>query len=309
MPTRPPTTPAVANALTTLALILLTLLALVACVAAVYRLRCTAEAASSPLVRLQGWLVAAVGLGAAGIYVYRWLGENGRWQPLVAHVDGLLLIAALLAAAVLFIQARPRLFGLSAFALPLLTLILAWAICASAWTYRPFDLQTLHPVWRAVHLGGVYLGTLGAAVAAGAGGMYLYVRSRLKRKAELASIVKLASLETLEGLIIRAATLGFLLLTVGLVSGLVILSDETAGLDGSYLAVKLTLAGTAWAVYALVMNVRYASSFRGARAAWLSIAGLALLLATYGVVTALPDGPTSTPAPADRAAVAAEEAR
>src|SRR5690606_12443076 len=131
--------------------------------------------------------------------------------------------------AILFIQARPRLFGLSAFALPLLVLILAWAICASAWTYRPFDLQTLHPVWRAVHLGGVYLGTLSAAVAAIAGGMYLYVRSRLKRKAGLTSAVRLASLETLESLNIRAATLGFLLLTVGLASGAVILSDEGAG--------------------------------------------------------------------------------
>ena len=44
----------------------------------------------------------------------------------------LVLIAALFGSAVLFLQRKPRLEALSAFALPLLALLLAWAVCASA---------------------------------------------------------------------------------------------------------------------------------------------------------------------------------
>jgi ABC-type uncharacterized transport system permease subunit len=270
----------------TLSLIVMTVLSLAACVVAFRRLRHPGEnRVASPI---QQGLVSLIGAGAAALFVYRWLAVHNRWQPLTAHLDGLLLLAVLFAAMAIFIQSRPRLLGLSAFALPLLTLVLAWSICASAWTYRPFDLESA-AVWKAVHLAGVYLGTLCAGVAAIAGGMFLYVRSFLKRKVDLSGLGRLASLETLEGVIIKSATLGFALLTLGLVSGLVILSSEPAVLgDGWWYSAKIVTAAAAWLVYAVVMNVRYATSFRGARAAWLSIAGLVLLLVTYGIVTALP---------------------
>lgn len=285
-----------ANTFTSLALVCLTLLALVAWALSLRRLRRgDAEPVSDTA---QHALVALIGVSAAGLFLWRWLAVHGKWQPLAAHVDGLLLIATLFAATVLFIQRRPRLFGLSAFALPLLALILAWGICAAAWTYHPFNLQSLHPVWTTVHLAGVYLGTLGAAVAAIGGGMYLYVQSRLKHKQGLASFGHLASLEALESLIIRTATLGFALLTLGLASGLVILSHERGVLGaGWWYGPKIVLAVLAWAVYALVMNVRHATRFRGARAAWLAIGGLVLLLATYAVVNAWPHAAANDAAP------------
>ncbi|MFW6033087.1 MAG: cytochrome c biogenesis protein CcsA, partial [Phycisphaeraceae bacterium] len=234
-------------------------------------------------------------LGAAALFGYR-VSQSGQWQPLTAHLDGLLLISALFAGAVWYIHLRPRLAGLSAFALPVLGLLLAWGVCASQWTYRPFHLDTLHPVWNGAHLAGVYLGTLFASLAAMAGGMFLFVQRRLKQKLPLSGLGRLASLETLETLIIRSATLGFVLLTLGLVTGVVILSEggEIAG-GGWWAGAKIALATLAWLVFALVMNVRFASSFRGARAAWLAIGGLVLLLATYGVVTALP---ATAPGPA-----------
>lgn len=244
------------------------------------------EAGVSPA---QQWLVAIVGCGATVLFVYRWLFLHGAWQPLVAHVDGLLLIGALFAGLVAYVQNRRALVGLSAFALPVLTLILAWAVCASAWTYYPFRPASLHPVWMGVHLAGVYLGTLCAAVAAIAGGMFLYVQSRLKHKQGLATFGRLASLETLETLIVRTATLGFALLTLGLASGMVILVSEEGELTpGWWYGPKIVLATLAWLVYAVLMNVRHATSFRGVKAAWLSIAGLVLLIGIYAIVTAWP---------------------
>lgn len=269
---------------TSLSLMMMTALSLAAAALAVRRLMRPERRGSSPW--MQHGLIGVIAVWSAGLFVYRWMVVHGRWQPLSAHLDGLLLIATLLAATILFIQSRARLFGLSAFGIPMLSFILAWAICASAWTYRPFHLTRLDRAWYTLHLASVYLGTLCSVVAAVAGGMYLYVQYRLKRKQDLRGLGRLASLEALEDVIVRMATLGFALLTLGLVAGVVIVSEVKHLMQpGWWYSPKIVLGAVAWVVYALLMNVRYASSFRGGRAAWLSIAGLVLLIATYGVIT------------------------
>ncbi len=274
------------NLLTSLTFLLLTLLSLVAWAAALHRLRHPSD--SGKPGTLQQWLVGTICMGSGALFFVRWLAVHSRWQPVAAHVDGLALMAMLFAGVILYVQNRRRLFGLSAFALPVLTFILAWGICAATWTADPFDLGTLHPVWKGMHLVGVYLGTLCAAVAAVAGGMFLFVQRRLKHKQGLATFGHLASLEALETMIVRTATLGFVLLTLGLIAGLVVLSETASTTINWWYGPKIALAVTAWLVYALVMNVRYTSRFRGTRAAWLAIGGLVLLLVTYGLITALP---------------------
>lgn len=274
------------NPVTTLILAALALLSVVTTVGAVGLLR-HVDKPFKPTV-WQRLSVAVIALTTLGLFVTFWL-TSGDWQPVSSHRDGLLLMSCLLAGLILFIQTRPRLAGFSAFALPVLTFMLAWAICASGMTFRLFDMPDLHQVWRGIHLAGVYLGTTCCGVAAIAGGMYLYVHYRLKRKDSLMGLGRLASLEALEKLIIRTSTTGFALLTLGLISGLIVISEGDSPLPpGWWFAPKIVLATLAWLVYALLMNIRYASGFRGRRAAWLSIFGLALLLATYVVVTSLP---------------------
>ena len=278
--------------LTSIPLILMTIASAIASVAALRRLGTPEEQRQG--LAVQHTLVGLIALGCAAVFCFRWLILHASWQPLQAHVDGLLLIGTLLAGAILFIQSRPKLFGLSAFALPLLTLILAWGICAVLWTYRAFHLDTFAPIWTGFHTGSTYLGLLSCAIGAGAGAMYLFVQHRLKSKTHLAGTMPLASLETLETLIIRAATLGFVLLTLSLVTGLVIVTqaDRATALGSDWWASpKVWLATAAWATYALLLNVRYATSFRGRRAAWLAIGGLVLLLATYGAVEAIDQAP------------------
>ena len=222
--------------------------------------------------------------------------DDGLRQTLRAYnqklnsVDGLLLIALLLAPAILYIQSRPKLFGLSIFALPLLALILLWGVCATLWTYRPFSLDSFTPAWTVFHLATTYVGLLGCGIGAAGGAMYLFVQGRLKAKAGLGQVNPMASLETLETLIVRAATLGFVLLTLSLISGLVMVtqSDEATSLGKAWWSSpKVWLAASAWVGYAVLINVRSFSTVRGRRAAWLAIAGLALVLATYGAVEAL----------------------
>jgi ABC-type uncharacterized transport system permease subunit len=286
----------------TLTLSALALLSIIAGVRALLSLR----NGDHPMVAsiTQRLIVVVITLTSLLLFILFWA-ESGTWQPVTSHRDGLVLMSCLLAATVLFIQSRPRLVGLSAFALPVLTFLLSWSVCASAWTYHPFNLPDLHPVWRGAHLAGVYMGTVCCGIATFAGGMYLYVQTRLKRKDDLGGLGGLASLETLEDLIIRSATLGFMLLTLGLVSGFIVISQDGPGLStGWWITPKIFMSILAWLVYALLMNVRYASTFRGRRAAWLSVAGLLLLLGVYVAATLMPQIAASDQAPAATSEVA-----
>jgi len=74
-------------------------------------------------------------------------------------------------------------------------------------------------------------------------------------------------------------TLGFALLTIGLITGLVEALQGSAGgrtPPGSrwFLQPKVLLAFCVWVVYALVLHAPINPSFRGRKAAMLSILGL-----------------------------------
>jgi len=283
------------DTLTTISLIVLTVLSLAAWFVALRRARRVAAGGdAAPGANLQSFLVGlCIALGG-GVFVYRAFAVHQRWQPLEAHVDGLLLIGVLLAITVTYLVKRGRMKGLSLFALPFLALTFAWAVCASWWTFREFNQSELHSVWMTVHLTSVYGGMLFFLMAAIAGGMYLYVQRTLHRRHDPAATRPFASLEAIETLIVRTSALGFALLSLGLVTGLVIVTGGPTRLGpGWWYSPKVVLAGASWLVYAVVMNVRHTTHFRGARAAWLSIAGLVLLLATFGIATALPAIPAS----------------
>ncbi|MEM6504829.1 MAG: cytochrome c biogenesis protein CcsA [Planctomycetota bacterium] len=273
---------------TSIPLILATIASIVAMTLAVRRVRQSDNNASPiwPIQSLLGFITAL----CLGAFISRVAVIHQAWQPVQAHVDGLLLIGVLLAPAIIYIQSRPRLFGLSLFAMPLLSLILLWGVCATMWTYRAFNLDSFAPAWTVFHLSVTYVGLLGCALGAACGAMYLFVQGRLKAKNGISKVSSMASLETLETLIVRAATLGFVLLTLSLISGLVMVtqSETTTSLGKAWWSSpKIWLAISAWVVYAILINVRSFSTVRGRRAAWLAIAGLVLVLATYGAVEAL----------------------
>ncbi len=270
---------------TTIGLSLLTLLAVGLSVVAVLRLRSSGDRATAwSAMLMRGYGVLTV--GCVVLFVHRWWFVSGRWLPLEAHVDGLLLIGVLLAAGLWFLQQRWKVPGVGLFALPMLVVLLAWAVCASRWTFHPFAIDS---VWMVIHLAGVYAGTLGFVTAAGAGAVFLMIDALLRKKQNPQLITRLGSLEATEKLMIRAAALGFALLTIGLVSGLVIVtSGPTAMGPGWWHDSKVVLGTLAWVSYGLVMNVRHTTQFRGKRAAVLSIAGLVLLLSTFAVAVRLP---------------------
>jgi len=253
------------------------------------------EATEARRLFVPAWSFPVLALVTGGLLLARWVMSHD-WHPLHAHVDGLILMAFLMLLAGWYGQLRKRLSGLACFIMPVVSFLFAWAVCASAWTYYPFQLEKFDPVWKLVHLTGTYLGTLSALLAATSGAMYLFVHRRLKTKHLPAPGHPLASLESLELIIVRTATLGFVLLTLGLISGMIIVTQTASATLGEhwYTSPKVILASLAWLAYAVLMNARRSASFRGTYAAWFSIFALVLLLATYGIVTALPSDQTDS---------------
>ena len=135
-------------------------------------------------------------------------------------------------------------------------------------TYHPYVGRT----WTYAHHVTSYAGAVAFAVAAAAGAMYVWASRSLRSKR--ASVVPFASLERLEHLTMSAVTLGFALLTVGIVTGGV----EMVRLNLATPAWKVFLAVSVWMVYAVVLHAPLNPVFRGRRAAVLSVVGFVLMV-------------------------------
>jgi ABC-type uncharacterized transport system permease subunit len=84
-------------------------------------------------------------------------------------------------------------------------------------------------------------------------------------------------LETLERLLFQLIALGFVLLTVSLLSGLAFVDD----LFAQHLVHKTTLSITAWLIFGLLLWGRWRYGWRGRKAVRLTLAGIILLLLAY----------------------------
>lgn len=229
-------------------------------------------------------LFLLVAVGAVALFIYRLLFVHQSWQPLTAHVDGLLLLVTMLCPLLIFLEKRGNARGLSFIGYPGVTFLLLWALCASRWSFRAFSPGN---VMNGVHLFSVYLGTLAVFVSALYGGTYLFVENRLKRKQNLGQSRQFASLETLERMIVASSAVGFAFISLGLVTGFIIVSALHEQLPaGWWHSPKIVLSFLVWVLYAVLFNVRHTTFFRGSRAAWLSLLGLLLLIMTFAMVHA-----------------------
>jgi len=87
----------------------------------------------------------------------------------------------------------------------------------------------------------------------------------------------LPPLETLERLLFQLITIGFILLTASLLSGLVFVDD----LFSQHLAHKTILSIMAWMLFGLLLWGRWRYGWRGRNAVRLTLAGIVLLVLAY----------------------------
>ncbi len=212
---------------------------------------------------------------AAGVGVLVWhSAARGSWVPLEDNFDALTWLGLLLAGFVAYVQAARPLRGLDWFVLPIAVLLLASAAVFGRAKPHEYNVQN---VWLWVHHVTSYAGAVAFAVAGAVGAMYLVVNRRLRTKQPGP---RMGSLERLEHLTLVSVTLGFSLLTVGAVTGVAQWMDPGKQTPLS----KVILTAAVWLVYATVLHSPINPSFRGRKAAVLSVVGLPLMLLTIVVV-------------------------
>lgn len=125
--------------------------------------------------------------------------------------------------------------------------------------------------WMLIHILFMSLAFAVFAVSFVVGLVYLIQQFQLKSRQTGRSFLNLPSLETIDLIHYRALTVGFALLSVGIIAG-ALLSKTSQGRFFSGDSRQIT-AVCAWALYAFFLNVRLSSAWRGRRGILLSILG------------------------------------
>jgi cytochrome c-type biogenesis protein CcsB len=142
--------------------------------------------------------------------------------------------------------------------------------------------------WLIVHIFTIFIGDAALALAGGVGVFYLIQERAIKHKKRGFFYKRLPPLELLDSAGYACLVLGFIMLTVGLITGIVY-----AGLAwGRFWAwdPKEVWSGITWLVYAALLHERLVVGWRGRRAAIMAIIGLGVLLFTFLGVNFLLEG-------------------
>jgi cytochrome c-type biogenesis protein CcsB len=220
--------------------------------------------------------------------VLRWLA--GGHPPLVNLHEALSFLAWALVGTYLTLQWLHKVKGLGAFVTPLATLIMV----SSA--FQPQEvLPSLPPVlrslWLPIHATICLLGDAIFALAFCVALMYILQERQIKHKRLGAVSRRLPSLNALDAMNYRCLTLGFPLLTMGIVTGS-IWAEKAWGAYWSW-DPKETWSLITWFLYAALLHQRMTVGWRGRRAAIMNICGFVTLVFTFlGVSLLLPGAHT-----------------
>jgi ABC-type uncharacterized transport system permease subunit len=148
----------------------------------------------------------------------------------------------------------------------------AAVLFAVAWAGGGADIATddRAGVPLALHVGLMLAAFAGFALAAGLAALYLWEERRLKRRDAQLLSRRMPPLEALDRLSARTATIALGVLTGGILAGL-------ASLDGGSIDAAMVVSLAIWALFAASLVLRRETGLRGRRAAWLVLAGFALV--------------------------------
>ena len=207
------------------------------------------------------------------------------YTPVTSLFESLTFFAFAIVGVFLGFELRYNLRVLGAFVAPL---AFAFSIFAA---FLPGEVRTLAPAlnsyWLPVHVMLLFFGNAVFAVAFGAAIMYLLMEKELKRKKLGAIFKRLPSLDVLDDINYRCLTIGFPLLTLGIITG----SIWAEYAWGSYWSwdTKEVWSLITWLLYAALLHGRLTVGWRGRKAAILAIVGFGAIVFTFlGVNLLLP---------------------
>ncbi len=234
--------------------------------------------------RLGRWLLfAGVVVHAAGFAVRHSAAEG---LPVTSLHESLSFFAWCLVLLFLLLDLRFRLSVMGAFAAPAALVLMIFSLLS------PDVVVPVNPVLRTwlfpIHITFAFLGNAAFALSFGAGVMYL-VQDRMLRSKRFNRLYQmLPSIDILDRVNYTCLSIGFPLMTVGIISGAVWANIAW----GSYWSwdPKETWALVTWFLYAGLLHGRLTIGWRGRRAAVFSIIAFAFLLFTFIGVSLLFDG-------------------
>ncbi len=142
--------------------------------------------------------------------------------------------------------------------------------------------------WLAAHIVTIFIGNAAFALACGLGLLYLLQESAIKTKRRGFFFSRLPSLDLLDSAGYSSIVVGFTMVTIGLITG-VVYAKAIWGKFWSWDPKEVWSAIT-WLFYAALLHGRLAVGWRGRRTATMAIIGFAVLLFTFFGVNFLLQG-------------------
>lgn len=201
--------------------------------------------------------------------------------PLANLYESMIFFAWAIILIYLIIEWRIKSKIIGVFVVPIAFLAMAYASISPDVNNRIEPLiPALQSNWLVSHVVTCFMGYAAFAVAFGCGLIYL-LKSMGKDNAEKLSgfFGKLPALAMLDTLIYQSIALGFVFLTIGIMTG----SIWAHYAWGSYWSwdPKETWSLITWLIYAIMLHSRYVRGWRGKRMAMLALIGFACVLFTY----------------------------
>jgi cytochrome c-type biogenesis protein CcsB len=195
--------------------------------------------------------------------------------PVVGLGEALSVLAVFLVAVFLAVQVRAPLLALGSVVAPL-AFGLAFAAVALKGGVEPLP-PALRSVWFPLHVGVSMLGDAVFALAFSASVLYLIQERRLKAHRGGGVLRRLPSLETLDRVSHTCLVWGLVLLTLGVMSGIV--WAHVAWSDRPWMRdPKIAATLLVWILYVVLLQGRMTAGWRGRWAAQLTIAGFAVIV-------------------------------
>jgi ABC-type transport system involved in cytochrome c biogenesis permease subunit len=200
--------------------------------------------------------------------------------PLFYQRETLSFLAWTLAATYGVVIYRYHAQAVGAFTLPLISILVFIAVLIGSDSNNAVDASGFSATWLfPIHTTLLIFAYAAFFVVFVASSMYLFQERALKSKSFGAVFHRLPSLTTVNEIATGAAAIGLTLLTVGIATGMLWASSR----DGRiwHNDPKEIFAVATWLLYLLLIVYRSTSGWRGRRAAWMGVAGFALVLCTF----------------------------
>lgn len=233
-----------------------------------------------------GSMIAGAAGNTAG-FLLRWVESHQMgygYVPLSNLYESLVFFALSVSLIYLFVEFRYKIRSIGAFASIVPFLVMAYASLPSVESSIQPLIPALQSNWLIAHVIACFLGYAAFAIACGISIMYLIHSA--SGDTEKGPVSRFPNPETMDELTHQMITFGFLLLSIGIITG-AIWADQAWGRYWGW-DPKETWSLVTWLVYATLLHARLMRGWTGKRIAVLSCIGFAAVLFTYFGVNYLP---------------------